>query len=83
MLASLNQAQLETVRALFGAGGKPIQRTHRYDGQGRRAETRSQIGPLGGDCKTVTYNDHGDQIQEVSEHEGRDFGIDDDGRQFP
>jgi hypothetical protein len=79
-LASLNQAQLETVRALFGAGGKPIQRTHRYDGQGRRAETRSQIGPLGGDCKTVTYNDHGDQIQEVSEDEGRDFGIDDDGR---
>jgi hypothetical protein len=28
----------------------------------------------------VTYNEHGDQIQEVCEHEGRDFGIDDEGR---
>jgi hypothetical protein len=80
MLASLNQAQLEAVRELFGAGGKPILRTHRYDGQGRRAETRSRIGPLGGDTKTVTYNDHGDQIQEIYEHESRDYGIDDEGR---
>ncbi len=80
MLASLNQTQLETVRALFGAGGKPIQRTHRYDGQGRRAETRSRIGPLGGDSKTTSYNDHGDQIREVHEHEAREYGIDDEGR---
>lgn len=79
MLASLNQAQLETVRALFGAGGQPIQRTFRYDGQGR-VESRLHIGPLGGDCKTVTYNDNGDQIQEVCEHEGRDYSIDDEGR---
>jgi YD repeat-containing protein len=80
MLAALNQAQLQTVRTLFSAGGKPVQRTHRYDGQGRRVETRSGIGPLGGDCKIVTYNDNRDQILEVCEHVGRDFGIDDEGR---
>jgi hypothetical protein len=80
MLASLNPAQLATVRALFGAGGEPIRRMHRYDGQSRRIETRSSIGPLGGDSRWVTYNDRGDPIQEIHEHVGRDFGIDDEGR---
>jgi hypothetical protein len=65
MLASLNQAQLETVRALLGAGAERVRRTHRYDGQGRRAETRTRIGPLGRDIKTVTHDDHGDQIHEI------------------
>ena len=35
---------------------------------------------LGRDSKRMTYNHHGDQIEEISEHEQRDFSIDDWGR---
>lgn len=80
ILASLNQAQLETVRALFGVGGAATRRAHRYDAQGRRAETRSRIGRIGGDNKTMAYNDHGDQILEISENHEQEYGIDDEGR---
>lgn len=40
MFTALNEAQLQTVRALFGAGPEPTRRQHRYDEQGRRTETR-------------------------------------------
>ena len=80
LLTSLNQAQLETVRALFGVAGEPMRRMHRYNVQGCRAETRSRMGPLGGDRKTMAYNDHGDQIEEVFEHDRREYGLDDEGR---
>ncbi len=80
MLSSLNQAQLAAVRTIFGAAGEPVRRLHRYDEQGRRAETRWQMGPLGGDSKTMAYNDHGDPSEEVCEHDHRDHSIDDEGR---
>ncbi len=80
MLTSLNQAQLETVRALFGAADEPMRRIHRYNEQGRRTETCWRMGALGADRKTMGYNDHGDQIEEVSEHESREYGLDDEGR---
>lgn len=80
VLKSLSTAQLETMHALMGAPGKPIRRVHRYDEQGRRIETRGGMGPLGWDKKTVTYNHHGDQIEEISEHEHRTYGIDGDGQ---
>ena len=80
MFTSLNQAQLETVRALFGAADEPMRRIHRYNEQGRRAETRWRMGALGADRKTMAYNDHGDQIEEISEHESREYGLDDEGR---
>jgi YD repeat-containing protein len=80
ILASLNPAQLQTVRAFFGAGEEPIRRTYAYDDQGRRVETRSNIGPLGSDRKTVTYNEYGDPLVEVHEHEQRECAIDEAGR---
>ena len=79
LLTQLNAAQLETVRTLFGAA-EPLRRLHRYDEQGRRIETRSQLGPLGKSRKAVAYNDHGDQIEEVFEHEEREYGVDEQGR---
>jgi hypothetical protein len=79
LLAKLNAEQLETVRTLFGAA-EPIRQLHRYDEQGRRSETRSQLGPLGKHRKTMAYNDHGDQSEEVSEDETRQYGIDEQGR---
>jgi hypothetical protein len=80
MLTALNTAQLQTVRGFFGAGGESIRRTHAYDEQGRRIETRSNIGPLGFDRKMVIFNEYGDSLVEVYEHEEREFGIDEEGR---
>jgi hypothetical protein len=80
MLASLNEEQRETVRALFGSGGKFVSRTHRYDSRGHRVETRFGMGPLGGDVKTLAYNDHGDVILEIEVRQEREFGLDDRGR---
>jgi YD repeat-containing protein len=80
MLAALNPAQLQTVRGFFGAGGESIRRTHAYDEHGSRIETRSNMGPLGFDRKTVTFNEYGDPLVEVHEHEEREFGIDEEGR---
>lgn len=79
-MTSLNAAQLQAVRGFFGAGGEPIRRTHAYDEHGRRVETRSNIGPLGSDRKTVTYNEHGDPLEELHESEEREYGIDEEGR---
>jgi len=79
MLASFNEAQRETVRAIFG-GGKFVQRTHRYGDQGRRIETRWEMGPLGSDVKKMAYNEHGDLIEEIHEREEREFGMDDQGQ---
>lgn len=80
MIAAMNPAQLETVSALFGAGSQPLLRVHRYDENGRRIETRSQIGPLGANVKTMVYNEYGDQIAEIVQNEARDYGIDDKGQ---
>ncbi len=78
--ASLNPAQMQTVRGFLGAGGDSIRRTHAYDEQGRRTETCSNIEPLGFDRKTSTYNEHGDLFGEVYEHEEREYAIDEQGR---
>ena len=79
MLAGMSSAQLEALRALYGAG--LTWRVHRDDAQGHRIETHtSMFGTLSRDSKTMTYNDHGDQIEEVSEYEQCDWNIDDQGR---
>jgi YD repeat-containing protein len=75
---NLSPAQLETMRALL-----LVRNLHRYDGQGRRIETQLQMGPLGGDRTTFTYNDHGDMVSQIEEHEGREFSLDDDGQLLP
>jgi len=80
MLRSLNQAQLETVRTVLGTAGESIRRNHSYDEQGRRVETRWRIGRLGDERKTVAYNDHGDPVEEVFEHDRREYAMDDKGR---
>lgn len=78
--SSMNQAQIQAVQALLGGAGEPMRRTHRYNEQGRRIETQWQVGPLGSSRRTVEYNDHGDQIEEVSDDEARDYNLDDDGQ---
>jgi YD repeat-containing protein len=75
----LNGPQLQALRALLGAAGEPIRRTHRYNEQGRRLETRSGITPLSVTTQIMTYNDHGDRIEEVCEDEAREYSVDDEG----
>ena len=78
-LSGMSSAELEAVRGLFDAG--LARRLHRYDAQGHRVETHSSMfGALGRDSKTMSYNDHGDQIVEISECEQRDYNIDDQGQ---
>lgn len=80
-VSKMDPAQLEAIRTLLGVGGEPTRRRHRYDGRGHRIETSSSLfGPLGQDRKTMTYNDHGDLIRELSEDEHREYDIDDEGR---
>ncbi|MDQ6665317.1 MAG: hypothetical protein M3Z23_13090, partial [Acidobacteriota bacterium] len=47
MLASLNEAQSNTMREMLSVGGEPMRRLHRYNEQGRRIESRWGMGPLG------------------------------------
>jgi hypothetical protein len=78
MLAEMSPARL-AMRALLGA--RPLRRLHRYDARGHRIETSSSLfGPLGRDRRTMAYNNLGDQIEEISEDEHRDYNIDDQGR---
>ncbi len=79
VLTGMSAAQLESVRALFGAG--LARRLHRYDARGHRIETHaSMFGALGQDSKTMNYNDHGERIEEISEHHQRDYDVDEQGR---
>jgi hypothetical protein len=80
IVASLNPAQLETVRELFVSGPNSLRRAHAYDEKGCRVETRFNLGPLGSDRKTVKYNEHGDPVVELGEHEERECAVDDEGR---
>jgi YD repeat-containing protein len=79
MLAGMSPTHLDAMRALLAAG--TLRRQHRYDARGHRIETSSSLfGPLGRDRRTMAYNNLGDQIEEISEDEHRDYSIDDQGR---
>lgn len=71
----MNEAQMKAMHALFNS----MRRTHRYDENGRRVETRTYMGQIGEDRRTRTYNEYGDIVEEISEHESRQYGVDDDG----
>ena len=81
MLENLNEAQLGALHALLGTTDQPRRRMHRYDAYGRRIETLSSaFGPMGGNRKTMAYNDQGDVAEEHWEDDSREFEISDDGR---
>jgi len=82
MLAQLNPAQLQSVKAIFGLGEGRQQwkRVHRYDAEGRRVETAFHFGALGGERRTTAYNDHGDLSEEKTYRNARELSIDDQGR---
>jgi YD repeat-containing protein len=79
LAARLRAGQLAALHNLMGGTG-PIRQLHRYDEQGRRCETLSQMGPLGENRRTMAYNEHGEQIAEIAEHATREYKMDDEGR---
>jgi YD repeat-containing protein len=68
-------AQMAALQAVFGG----IRVLHRYDEAGRRVETRSEMGRVGENCKTTTYNEQGDPESEQHVDVSREFEIDDEG----
>jgi hypothetical protein len=80
MVAAMSEVQLAAARILLGSAGEPTRRTHSYDAKGRRAGTRLRIGLLSDESTTRTFNDHGDQVEEVNETVAREYKLDDEGR---
>jgi hypothetical protein len=82
MLDQLNPAQLQSIKAVFGLGEgrQKWTRVHRYDDEGRRIETVFHFGTLGGERKTMAYNDHGDLSEEKSYRARNELSFDDQGR---
>jgi hypothetical protein len=70
--------QRAAVQALLG--GPTSRHVHRYDEAGRRIETQSSLfGSLGSGRETFAYNEHGDMISQVSEHDSREYGWNEQG----
>jgi YD repeat-containing protein len=82
MLAMLNPAQIETVKASFGfgEGRQRWQQLHRYDNEGHRVETISRMGTFDNERKKITYNQYGDVSETQSTRDSKEIGIDDEGR---
>jgi YD repeat-containing protein len=82
MLAQLNPAQLQSVKAVFGLGGgrERCKRVHRYDEEGRRIETVEFLGGRSFERRTMAYNQHGDLSEQGVFRTFKELSIDDQGR---
>ena len=78
MIVDISPEQLEAFRMLF-----TFRRHHRYDEQGRRIETSSNMAPKDIDLQTFTYNDHGDVITEISESSHTEYAFGEEGTLTP
>jgi hypothetical protein len=76
---SMAPDHLEMLRAVF-ADGEMVRRSHTYDERGRRVETRTTMGPLSSDCRTVAYNELGDPVEDNLVHVSRELTVDENGR---
>jgi YD repeat-containing protein len=77
ILEKMGPEQIEAVQALFVGLWK---RRHRYDAQGRRVETTTDFGPLGGERMTLAYNEHGDEVERIVVQFTRELSLDEKGR---
>lgn len=76
---SLPPEQLEALRAVLS--GPFTQRIHRHDAHGNRIETVSTMfGSVGKDRETLKYNQYGDPIAQTSDHESREYGLNETGQ---
>lgn len=81
MLAMLNTAQTERVKASFGFGEsrQRWRRLHRYDDEGHRIETVSRMGIFDNELKKMAYNQYGDVSETQSTRDSTEISIDDEG----
>jgi YD repeat-containing protein len=64
--AQLPPEDREAAMRLFGPGAVFARTTHHYDDKGRRTGTDFLMGDWGSsDWTTITYNDHGDKLEEI------------------
>jgi hypothetical protein len=77
MLEKMGPEQVEAVQALFVGRWK---RLHRYDADGRRVETTTDFGLLGGERMTLEYNEHGDEVERMVVESTRELSLDEKGR---
>ena len=75
--------QVAVLRAMFQSVSEPLRITHRYDREGRRVETRRQLGLMCDDITTRTYNEQGDEAAGISEDHRREYGVDEQGQLLP
>ena len=75
--------ELNSIRAVFQSISEPTRISHRYDHNGCRVETRTQLGLLSDHSKKRSYNEHGEPISETGEEHSRAFGPDDQGQIGP
>lgn len=77
LFEKMGPEQIEAVQALCVGLWKT---RHRYDADGRRVETTTDFGPLGGERMTLAYNEHGDEVERIVVGATRELALDEKGR---
>jgi hypothetical protein len=75
--------QVDMLRAMFQSVGEPVRIEHRYDHLGCRVETYRHFGLLSTELIRRSFNQHGDELAETSEHHSQNYEIDDEGQLSP
>ena len=75
ILESLSEEECAVFSGFLGESGKFTTRVHRYDENGHRVESSLKMGPLGGDRISMTYNEYGDIVEQVTENESREYSL--------
>lgn len=72
---ALEPAQLEELQAAIGSVCSSVTTTHRYDERDRRIETLMRTGRLGFYRHTVEYDELGNEVHSVDEHESHELSL--------
>ncbi len=72
---ALEPAQLEELQAAIGSVCSSVTTTHRYDERDRRIETLMRMGRLGFHRHTVEYDELGNEVRSVDEHESHELSL--------
>lgn len=83
LFAEAPPGEVAAHRALLQSVTGPMRTTHRYDDEGRRVETRRQLGLMVDQIRIRAYNNHGDEVAETDENYTRDYGVDEEGQLLP
>lgn len=79
LLLEVPEDQREAAGAMIQSITTPIEVEHQYDLDGHRVESRKRLGLLGDERTTRSFNEHGDEAEQVSEEHSREYQPDEDG----